>query len=194
MKSRPEVLDDGWDEGFGRTVRRRVRPAHRSDPGRNADHGPNNRPGYSFDQSSSISRARMVPSRRFVAHHAYLGMVAGSGFRIPPVRQTNAAALLAKELTRPGYVQECIAMGTTPLPYQTWKRQDAHHAACWKCCATSRHRSPLVTKFAGSCATWRSCREMAVDGDGQAAALSITTLDRNCGFDEQRAGTSRGGT
>ena len=56
-------------------------------------------------------------------NHAYLGMSPGVDFESRLFAKPNAAALLAKELSAPGYVPKVIAMGTNTDPYQPLEKK-----------------------------------------------------------------------
>src|SRR5207237_10023512 len=55
--------------------------------------------------------------------HAYLGMSPGVDFESRLFAKPNAAELLAKELSAPGYVPQTIAMGTNTDPYQPLEKK-----------------------------------------------------------------------
>ena len=55
--------------------------------------------------------------------HAYHGLSSGLDFETRIFAKTNAAELLRKELTRPGYRCDVIALGSNTDPYQPAERQ-----------------------------------------------------------------------
>jgi len=55
--------------------------------------------------------------------HAYLGLSPGLEFETRLFAKENAAELLRKELSRPGYRCELIALGRIPIPYQPIERE-----------------------------------------------------------------------
>ncbi len=67
-------------------------------------------------------------------------MSPGIDFESRLFAKPNAAELLAKELSAPGYVPKTIAMGTNTDPYQPIEKRCASRARSWKCCANSAIR------------------------------------------------------
>src|SRR6186713_1798735 len=55
--------------------------------------------------------------------HAYLGLSPGLDFETRIVAKHDAAALLAREIARPGYVPAPIALGSNTDPYQPVERK-----------------------------------------------------------------------
>src|SRR5580698_5316873 len=85
----------------------------------------NKSPDLSFDQSINPYRGCEHGCIYCFARptHAYLGMSPGVDFESRLFAKPNAAALLAKELSAPGYVPKTIAMGTNTDPYQPTERK-----------------------------------------------------------------------
>jgi DNA repair photolyase len=106
----------------------------------------------------------------------------------------NAAALLAKELSAPGYVPKVIAMGTNTDPYQPLEKKMRITRSILEVLRDFRHPVAIVTKSPLILRDLDILSEMAKMGLAK-AALSITTLDRKLARAmEPRAGTpARGG-
>ncbi len=109
----------------------------------------NKSPDISFDQSiNPIGAASMAASTASPAPPTPISACRRAlDFESRLFAKPNAAALLAEELSAPGYVPSVIAMGTNTDPYSAAGKEDAHHApASWRCCATSSHPVAIVTK------------------------------------------------
>jgi len=115
------LVDDGWDDGWRSEdgppppLRTEViDDASRSIIARNKS------PDISFDQSINPYRGCEHGCIYCFARptHAYLGLSPGADFESRLFAKPNAAQLLAKELSAPGYVPRVIAMGTNTDPYQ----------------------------------------------------------------------------
>src|SRR5246500_4082683 len=80
----------------------------------------NSSPDISFDRSINPYRGCEHGCIYCYArpNHAYLGMSPGADFESRLFAKPNAAQLLAKELSAPGYIPRVIAMGTNTDPYQ----------------------------------------------------------------------------
>src|ERR1019366_9360356 len=79
----------------------------------------NDSPDISFDQSINPYRGCEHGCVYCFARptHAFLGLSPGADFESRLFAKPNAAELLAKELSAPGYVPKVIAMGTNTDPY-----------------------------------------------------------------------------
>src|SRR6476646_11172444 len=80
----------------------------------------NTSPDISFDRSINPYRGCEHGCIYCFARptHAYLGLSPGLTFETRLFAKPNAAELLAKELSAPGYVPKLIAIGTNTDPYQ----------------------------------------------------------------------------
>ncbi len=80
----------------------------------------NDSPDISFDRSINPYRGCEHGCAYCYARptHAYLGLSAGLDFETRLFSKTNAAALLERELSAPGYQPKTIAIGTNTDPYQ----------------------------------------------------------------------------
>jgi DNA repair photolyase len=109
--------------------------------------------------------------------HAYLGLSPGADFESRLFAKPNAAELLARELSAPGYVPKVIAMGTNTDPYQPIERQLKITRAILEVLRDHRHPVGIVTKSPLILRDLDILAPMAEEGLAR-AALSITTLDR----------------
>jgi DNA repair photolyase len=186
------LVDDGWDDGWrdedgGPPPLRTevIVDATRSIIARNKS------PDISFDQSINPYRGCEHGCIYCFARptHAYLGMSPGADFESRLFAKPNAAELLRKELSAPGYVPKVIAMGTNTDPYQPIEKKMRITRSVLEVLREFRHpvgivtKSPLVLRDADILA------DMARDGLAK-VALSVTTLDRRLARTmEPRAGT-----
>jgi DNA repair photolyase len=186
------LLDDGWDDGWRvdddapPPIRTEViRDASRSIIARNAS------PDISFDQSINPYRGCEHGCIYCFARpsHAYLGMSPGVDFESRLFAKPDAARLLAKELSAPGYVPRVIAMGTNTDPYQPLEMQMRITRSILEVLRDFRHPVAIVTKSPLILRDLDILSDMAAMGLAK-AALSITTLDRKLARAmEPRAGT-----
>ena len=121
--------------------------------------------------------------------HAYLGLSPGADFESRLFAKPNAAELLARELSAPGYVPRVIAMGTNTDPYQPLERKMRITRSILEVLRDFRHPVAIVTKSPLILRDLDILSEMAAMGLAK-AALSVTTLDRKLArVMEPRAGT-----
>src|SRR5262249_13796927 len=78
--------------------------------------------------------------------HAYLGLSPGLDFETKLFRKPGAAKLLEKELSRPGYRCQVMAMGTNTDPYQPLERRMRITRSILSVLARFRHPIGIVTK------------------------------------------------
>ena len=186
------LVDDGWDDGWRDDdlspppLRTEViRDATRSIIARNKS------PDISFEQSINPYRGCEHGCIYCFARptHAYLGMSPGADFESRLFAKPNAAELLAKELSAPGYVPKVIAMGTNTDPYQPIEKKMRITRAILEVLRDFRHPVGIVTKSALILRDIDILGPMAQDGLAK-VALSVTTLDRRLArLMEPRAGT-----
>jgi DNA repair photolyase len=186
------LVDDGWDDGWRSDdaspapIRTEViHDATRTIISRNKS------PDISFDQSINPYRGCEHGCIYCFArpNHAYLGMSPGVDFESRIFAKPNAAALLAKELSAPGYVPKVIAMGTNTDPYQPLEKKMRITRSILEVLRDFRHPVAIVTKSPLILRDIDILSEMAEMGLAK-AALSITTLDRKLARAmEPRAGT-----
>jgi DNA repair photolyase len=186
-KHRRVLLDDGWDADDELPPLRTevIRDSTRSIIAHNAS------PDISFDQSINPYRGCEHGCIYCFARpsHAWLGMSPGADFESRILVKPDAAALLAKELSAPGYVPRVIAMGTNTDPYQPLERTMRITRQILEVLRDFRHPVAIVTKSPLIMRDLDILSEMAAEGLAK-AALSITTLDRRLARAmEPRAGT-----
>ena len=151
----------------------------------------NQSPDVSFDQSINPYRGCEHGCIYCFARptHAYLGMSPGVGFESRLFAKPDAAKLLAKELSAPGYIPKTLAIGTNTDPYQPVERTMRITRSILEVLRDFRHPVAIVTKSPLILRDLDILSEMASMGLAK-AALSITTLDRRLARAmEPRAGT-----
>ena len=170
------LLDDGWqrpdDEPTRQLKTQILHDASRTIISRN------NSPDISFDQSVNPYRGCEHGCVYCFARpsHAYLGLSPGMDFESRILVKPDAARLLRKELSAPGYVPKVIAIGTNTDPYQPIERNLKIVRQILEVLAEFRHPVALVTKSALVLRERDILEEMAREGLVK-VALSITTLD-----------------
>jgi DNA repair photolyase len=80
--------------------------------------------------------------------HAYLGLSPGLDFETRIFAKTNAAALLRKELSAPGYQCSVISLGANTDPYQPAEREHRITRSILEVLVEFRHPFTIVTKSA----------------------------------------------
>ena len=190
--TRRVLVDDGWDDGWRAEddapppLRTQVmHDATRSIIARNKS------PDVSFDQSINPYRGCEHGCIYCFARptHAYLGLSPGADFESRLFAKPNAAELLAKELSAPGYVPRVIAMGTNTDPYQPIEKKMRITRSILEVLREFRHPVAIITKSPLILRDLDILADMARMGLAK-AGLSITTLDRRLARAmEPRAGT-----
>jgi DNA repair photolyase len=186
------LLDDGWDDGW--RSEDEAPPPLRTEVLHDASRSiiaHNKSPDLSFDQSINPYRGCEHGCIYCFARptHAYLGLSPGADFESRLFAKPNAAELLAKELSAPGYVPRVIAMGTNTDPYQPLEKKMRITRSILEVLRDFRHPVAIVTKSPLILRDRDILSEMAGMGLAK-AALSITTLDRKLArVMEPRAGT-----
>src|SRR5258706_9391048 len=186
------LVDDGWDDGWRDEdlppppLRTQViRDAPRSIITRN------NSPDISFDRSINPYRGCEHGCIYCFARptHAYLGMSPGTDFESRLFAKPNAAELLVRELSAPGYVPRAIAMGTNTDPYQPLEKKMRITRSILEVLRDFSHPVGIVTKSPLILRDLDILTPMAEQGLAK-VALSVTTLDRKLArLMEPRAGT-----
>ena len=110
--------------------------------------------------------------------HAYLDLSPGIDFETRLTCKRNAAALLERELARPGYECSCITLGANTDPYQPVEKEHRITRQLLEVLQRRRHPVAIITKGALVTRDIDILGEMAADGLCS-VALSITTLDAN---------------
>ena len=110
--------------------------------------------------------------------HAYLGLSPGADFESRIFAKPNAAELLARELSHPGYVPRTIAIGTNTDPYQPLEKRMRIMRSILEVLHEFRHPVGIVTKNALVLRDLDILVPMA-EKNLVRIALSVTTLDRD---------------
>jgi DNA repair photolyase len=186
------LMDDGWDDGWreGDDAPPPLRTEVIADASRSIITR-NQSPDVSFDRSINPYRGCEHGCIYCFARpsHAWLGMSPGADFESRLFAKPNAAALLAKELSAPGYVPNTIALGTNTDPYQPIEKKLRITRAILEVLRDFKHPVGIVTKSPLVLRDADILGEMAQMGLAR-VALSITTLDRKLARTmEPRAGT-----
>jgi DNA repair photolyase len=109
--------------------------------------------------------------------HAYMGMSPGLDFETKLFAKPNAAELLERELSKPGYVPKSIAIGTNTDPYQPIEKSWRIMREVLEVLEAANHPVGIVTKSALVTRDIDILSRMAAKGLAK-VALSVTTLDR----------------
>ncbi|GJD50355.1 hypothetical protein OPKNFCMD_3094 [Methylobacterium crusticola] len=109
-------------------------------------------------------------------NHAYAGLSPGLDFETKLFAKPNAAALLERELSAPGYRPRTIALGTATDPYQPIERHYRITRGVLEVLARFRHPVGIVTKSDLVVRDLDLLGPMAAQGLVK-VALSVTTLD-----------------
>jgi DNA repair photolyase len=138
----------------------------------------NDSPDISFDQSINPYRGCEHGCVYCFARptHAYLGLSPGLDFETRLFAKTNAASLLERELSAPGYAAKTIAIGTNTDPYQPIERSERVMRKVLEVLARTNHPVAIVTKSALVLRDLDLLAPMAKKGLVK-VALSVTTLD-----------------
>ncbi|MGI9402105.1 MAG: PA0069 family radical SAM protein [Rhizobiaceae bacterium] len=169
------IFDDGWqtiDElpAFNREVQTE---SPRKIITRNSS------PDISFDRSINPYRGCEHGCVYCYARpsHAFMGLSAGIDFEAKLFAKPGAARLLARELSKPGYVPKTIAMGTNTDPYQPIEKEWRVTREILEVLEAANHPVGIVTKSALVIRDIDILSRMASKGLAK-VALSLTTLDR----------------
>lgn len=109
--------------------------------------------------------------------HAYAGLSAGLDFESKLFAKPDAAKLLEREITRPGYQVKPIAIGTNTDPYQPIEREWMIMRSILEVLEKYNHPVGIVTKSALVVRDMDILARMAEKGLAK-VAMSVTTLDR----------------
>jgi DNA repair photolyase len=108
--------------------------------------------------------------------HAYMGLSPGLDFETRLFYKADAAAVLEKQLARPGYVCKPITLGANTDPYQPVERRMKVTRSILEVLVRTRHPVTVITKGALVMRDLDLLAELA--GQGLASvAVSVTTLD-----------------
>ena len=169
------AFDDGWEreeESLPRLVTE-VRP----DPARSII-ARNQSPDINFDQSINPYRGCEHGCIYCYARpsHAWLDLSPGLDFETKLFFKKDAAALLERELSRPGYRPSSIALGANTDPYQPIERRLRVTRSILEVLDRCNHPVGIVTKGALIERDLELLASMAKRGLAS-AIVSVTTLD-----------------
>lgn len=138
----------------------------------------NESPDLSFDRSINPYRGCEHGCIYCFARptHAYMGLSPGLDFETRLFAKPNAAALLERELSKPGYTPRVIAIGTNTDPYQPLERSYVLMREILDVLDRSSHPVAIVTKSALVVRDIDILANMA-ERNLVKVALSVTTLD-----------------
>ena len=139
----------------------------------------NQSPDLSFDRSINPYRGCEHGCVYCFARptHAYMGLSAGVDFEARLFAKPDAPRLLERELSRPGYKVQPIAIGTNTDPYQPIEKQWRIMRQLLEVLEAANHPVGIVTKSALVMRDIDILSRMADKGLAR-VALSVTTLDR----------------
>lgn len=109
--------------------------------------------------------------------HSYMGLSPGLDFESRLFAKPDAARLLERELSRPGYVPRTIAIGTNTDPYQPIEKKWRIMREILEVLEAFNHPVGIVTKSALIARDIDILGRMAERGLAK-VAFSVTTLDR----------------
>ena len=109
--------------------------------------------------------------------HAYMGLSPGLDFETRIFYKADAAAVLEKQLARPGYVCKPITLGANTDPYQPAERRLKVTRSILEVLLRTRHPVTIITKGALVMRDLDLLAEFAAHGLVN-VAVSLTTLDR----------------
>ena len=140
----------------------------------------NSSPDISFDRSINPYRGCEHGCVYCFARptHAYMGMSPGLDFESKLFAKPNAAELLERELSKPGYEVRSIAIGTNTDPYQPVEKTWRIMREVLEVLEAAKHPVGIVTKSALVTRDIDILSRMAAKGLAK-VALSVTTLDRS---------------
>jgi DNA repair photolyase len=138
----------------------------------------NDSPDISFDRSINPYRGCEHGCVYCFARptHAYLGLSPGLDFESKLFMKPNAAELLERELSAPGYVPKTIAIGTNTDPYQPIERRYKIMRRILEVLERAGHPVGIVTKSTLVLRDLDILARMA-RRDLVKVAISVTTLD-----------------
>ena len=139
----------------------------------------NESPDISFDRSINPYRGCEHGCIYCYARptHTYLGHSAGLDFETILYAKSDAAALLERELAKPGYSPATMALGTNTDPYQPIERERGITRSILEVLERTGHPVGIVTKSALVVRDIDILSRMAARGLAK-VAISVTTLDR----------------
>ncbi len=173
-RERRETVDDGWyPEAAPEHIPTSVQP----DRARSVI-STNDSPDIPFEQSINPYRGCSHACCYCYARpsHAYLGLSPGLDFETKLFYKQDAAAVLGRELSRPGYVCKPITLGANTDPYQPIERRMRVTRSILQVLARCRHPVTVITKSVLVLEDLDLLADLARDGLAS-VGVSITSLD-----------------
>jgi len=169
---------DGWDAERGHISNEYQRRTEVSDEVAKSILSRNSSPDIPFNVSLNPYRGCEHGCIYCFARpsHSYLGLSPGLDFESRIFAKVNAAELLRKELARPGYVPENIAIGVNTDAYQPCERDKRLTRQVLEVLSECRHPVGMITKSSLIERDIDILAPMAEKGLA-CAAITITTLD-----------------
>jgi DNA repair photolyase len=183
-----EGFDDGWSEPDEEPAR--LATTVTAETGRTVI-TKNTSPDIGFDRSINPYRGCEHGCIYCYARpsHAYMGLSPGLDFETKLFFKADAAKLLEKELSKPGYQPRPIHIGANTDPYQPIERELKVTRSVLEVLQRFRHPFTLITKSALIVRDLDILTDMGKAGLCK-ATVSITSLDRRLARDlEPRAST-----
>ncbi|MCX7367620.1 MAG: PA0069 family radical SAM protein [Alphaproteobacteria bacterium] len=176
--ARREAFDDGWatlEQSFAELP---PLPTSLTEDRAKSALSYNESPDLGFDRSINPYRGCEHGCIYCYARpsHAYLGFSPGLDFETRLMFKPDIAALLEKELRKPGYQPRPIALGANTDPYQPVERQLGLTRAVLEVLDRFSHPVTIVTKSAGVLRDSDILQRLAARNLVR-VCLSITTLD-----------------
>ena len=176
--ARREAFDDGWatlEQSFAELP---PLPTSLTEDRAKSALSYNESPDLGFDRSINPYRGCEHGCIYCYARpsHAYLGFSPGLDFETRLMFKPDIAALLEKELRKPGYQPRPIALGANTDPYQPVERQLGLTRAVLEVLDRFSHPVTIVTKSAGVLRDADILQRLAARNLVR-VCLSITTLD-----------------
>ncbi|MFN9337712.1 MAG: PA0069 family radical SAM protein [Alphaproteobacteria bacterium] len=176
--ARREAFDDGWatlEQSFAELP---PLPTSLTEDRAKSALSYNESPDLGFDRSINHYRGCEHGCIYCYARpsHAYLGFSPGLDFETRLMFKPDIAALLEKELRKPGYQPRPIALGANTDPYQPVERQLGLTRAVLEVLDRFSHPVTIVTKSAGVLRDVDILQRLAARNLVR-VCLSITTLD-----------------
>jgi len=176
--ARREAFDDGWatlEQSFAELP---PLPTSLTEDRAKSALSYNESPDLGFDRSINPYRGCEHGCIYCYARpsHAYLGFSPGLDFETRLMFKPDIAALLEKELRKPGYQPRPIALGANTDPYQPVERQLGLTRAVLDVLDRFNHPVTIVTKSAGVLRDTDILQRLAARNLVR-VCLSVTTLD-----------------
>lgn len=174
---RTEAFDDGWDEEENEELPKLHTTLTRDNT--KTIIARNSSPDVPFDRSINPYRGCEHGCVYCFARptHAYLGLSPGLDFETRLFFKPDAARLLERELRKPKYDCQVMAMGTNTDPYQPVEKSLRITRSILEVLAAFNHPVGIVTKSALVLRDLDILGPMAEKGLAQ-VCVSVTTLDR----------------